>query len=156
MKTLVLCLSIFVASGILFANIYTSLVDARSWASDIPNSIVAAREYFKAFTPANFFRIFSPLNQIIAAAALALFWKMPQVRWYCLGALVLYVLTDAMTFAYFYPRNDVMFKTAPLHDTALLTKTVSEWATMNWVRSAFILAGVVCSFLALHKSYEMR
>jgi uncharacterized membrane protein len=156
MKTLVLCLSVCVASGVLFANVYTSFVDARAWASDVPNSIAAAREYFKAVTPANFFRVFAPLNQIIAAVAVILFWRMPAVRWYCVGALVLYVLTDVMTFAYFYPRNDVMFKTAPLNDTALLAKTVSEWATMNWLRTAVILAGVVCSLLALHKSYEMR
>ena len=155
MKIFVLCLSICVASGIAFANIYTSFVDARSWASDVPNSIAAAREYFKAVTPANFFRVFSPVNQLLAAVALVLFWKAPAVRWYCLAALVLYVLTDVMTFAYFYPRNDIMFKTS-LNDTALLTKTVTEWAAMNWVRTAIILGGVVCSFLALHKSYGMR
>lgn len=156
MKTFVLCLSICVASGVLFVNVYTSLVDSRAWGSDIPNSIGAAREYFKTVTPANFFRVFSPLNQVIAAVALVLFWKLPPVRWYCVAALVFYVLGDAMTFAYFYPRNDIMFKTASLNDTALLTKTWSEWITMNWVRTAVVAIGVVFSFLALHKSYELR
>jgi hypothetical protein len=157
MKIIILCVSICVASGVLFVNVYTSLVDSRAWGSDIPNSIAAAREYFKAVTPANFFRVFSPLNQVLAAIALIAFWKVsPSVRLYCGIALAMYVLGDAMTFAYFYPRNDIMFKTASLHDSALLTKTWSEWVAMNWVRTAVVAIGVVFSFLALHKSYELR
>jgi len=35
----VLFASLCIASGLLFANIYTSLVDAKSWGSDIPASI---------------------------------------------------------------------------------------------------------------------
>ena len=65
MRTIALFASISIASGLLFANVYTSLVDAKSWGSDIPGSIAAAREYFKTVSPANFFRIFSPLNQLI-------------------------------------------------------------------------------------------
>jgi hypothetical protein len=44
---------------------------------------------------------------------LILFWKAsPSVRM-CLGtALALYVVGDILTFTFFYPRNDVMFKTA--------------------------------------------
>ena len=48
MKNIIVFLSISIASGILFVNLYTSLIDAKSWGSDIPNSIAAAREYFKA------------------------------------------------------------------------------------------------------------
>ena len=65
MKNIIVFLSISIASGILFVNLYTSLIDAKSWGSDIPNSIGAAREYFKAVTPGDYFRIFSPLNQVV-------------------------------------------------------------------------------------------
>src|SRR3954452_13216620 len=75
MKTIALFASISIASGLMFANVYTSLVDAKSWGSDIPGSIAAAREYFKTVSPANFFRILSPLNQVLALAVLVLFWK---------------------------------------------------------------------------------
>jgi hypothetical protein len=51
MKTIILFASISIASGLLLVNMYTSLIDARSWGSDIPNSIATAREYFKTVNP---------------------------------------------------------------------------------------------------------
>ena len=154
MKTIILFASISVASGILFANLYTSLVDVKSWGSDIPNSIAASREYFKTVNPGNFFRIISPINQVLGLLVLILFWKSsPSIRLYLGIAFVMYILGDILTFAYFYPRNDIMFKTAQLTDVDLLRKTVLEWSTMNWVRSLIILVGIFFSFLSLHKIY---
>ena len=157
MKTIILFASISIASGLLFVNLYTSLVDVKSWGSDIPNSIAASREYFKTVNAGNFFRIISPINQVLGLLVLILFWKSsPSIR-LCLGtAFVLYILGDVFTFAYFYPRNDIMFKTAQLTDIGLLKKTVSEWNMMNWVRSLIILAGLFFSFLSLHKIYSLE
>lgn len=157
MKTIILMLSITIASGILMANVYTSLIDARSWGSNIPGSIATARDYFKTVNPGNFFRIFSPLNQLLGLLALVLFWKAgPQVRLYLAVAFACYLAAEALTFGYFYPRNDIMFRTAQLSDIALLKKTVSEWQGMNWVRSLILLAGLFFSFLALHKFYLLH
>ena len=155
MKTIALFASISIASGLLFANVYTSLVDAKSWGSDIPGSIAAAREYFKTVSPANFFRIFSPLNQVLALAALGLFWKSSSTIRMCLAAaLVLYVLADVITFAYFYPRNEIMFRAAQLNDVTLLRETWASWSAMNWVRTSILLVGVILSCVSLHKTYS--
>jgi len=156
MKTIILFISIGIASGLLFVNVYTSLVDAKSWSSDIPNSIATTREYFKTVSPANFFRLFSPINQVLGLLVLILFWKTsPSIR-LCLGAaFLLYILGDVFTFAYFYPRNDIMFKTARLTDVDLLRKTAAEWSAMNWLRSLVILTGLVFSCISLHKIYLM-
>jgi|ERR1041385_2197826 hypothetical protein len=156
MKTIILFISIGIASGLLFVNVYTSLVDAKSWSSDIPNSIATTREYFKTVSPANFFRLFSPINQVLGLLVLIVFWKTsPSIR-LCLGvAFVLYILGDVFTFAYFYPRNDIMFKTARLTDVDLLRKTAAEWSAMNWLRSLVILTGLVFSCISLHKIYLM-
>ena len=156
MKTIILFISIGIASGLLFVNVYTSLVDAKSWSSDIPNSIATTREYFKTVSPANFFRLFSPINQVLGLLVLIVFWKTsPSIR-LCLGvAFVLYILGDVFTFAYFYPRNDIMFKTAQLTDVDLLRKTAAEWSAMNWLRSLVILTGLVFSCISLHKIYLM-
>jgi hypothetical protein len=156
MKKIILFLSISIASGLLFVNLYTSLIDAKAWGSDIPNSIVAAREYFKTVNPGNYFRIFSPLNQVLGLLALILFWKASRsVRMYLGIAFVLYILGDVLTFAYFYPRNDIMFKHAQLTEVDLLKKTCSEWSMMNWIRSLLLLVGLFFSFLSLHKIYSI-
>jgi len=157
MKQIILFASISVASGLLLANIYTSVVDARSWGSNIPDSIAIARQYFKASDPGNFFRIFSPVNQLLGILVLILFWKSsPSIRLYLGMTLVLYLVAEGMTFGYFYPRNDILFRDAPLTNIDLLKKTWSEWNTMNWVRSAILFTGIILSFLSLHKIYLMK
>ena len=157
MKNLVLFGSVMVASGLLLVNMYTSLIDAKSWGSDIPNSIATAREYFKTTNPGNFFRLFSPLNQVLALLVLILFWKVaPSTRLYLGLAVVMYVLADVMTFAYFYPRNDILFRTADLNNVSLLKQVWSEWTSMNWVRSFIILIGLFFSFLSLHRIYSVH
>ena len=157
MKQIFLFASISVACGLLFANLYTSLIDSRSWGSDIPNSIAITREYFKTVNPGNFFRMFSPVNQALGIIVLILFWKTSSSIRLCLGAaLALYLLAEGLTFGYFFPRNDIMFRNAQLTDVDLLRKTLSEWTRMNWVRSGILLTGIFFSFLALHKIYAIR
>ncbi len=156
MKQVFLFMSICVASGILFANVYTSLVDARSWGSDIPNSIAVAREYFKVVTPANFFRMISPLNQLLALTVVILFWRSsPAIRLSLSAALAMYVAVDVLTFTYFYPRNALMFTATPLSQIDVLRETWASWSGMNWVRSLILLAGVVLSCLSLHNVYSL-
>ncbi|WP_428658195.1 hypothetical protein [Runella sp.] len=155
MKTIILFASITVAGGLLLVNTYTSLVDARSWGSNFPNSIATARDYFKTVNPGDFFRIFSPVNQVLGLLALIFFWKTsPSIRLYLGITLFMYLSAEALTFMYFYPRNAIMFKTAQLTDIDLLRKTWSEWSSMNWIRTFLLLVGLIFSFLALHKFYS--
>ena len=155
MKNIVLFASVTIAAGLLIANVYNSLVDARSWGSDIPRSIETTREYYKTVNPGNFFRIFSPANQALALLALLLFWRRsPEIRLFLGIALVFYVLSDIITFAYFYPRNEIMMKT-PLTEVDTIKKAWKEWSGMNWVRSLFCFIGLVFSFLSLHRVYSV-
>jgi hypothetical protein len=50
MKKGVLFLSITFMAGVTFVNIYNSIVDARSWGQNIPESVQATRVYFSAVT----------------------------------------------------------------------------------------------------------
>ena len=151
MRTLFLFASIIVASGLLLTNMYVSIVDAVSWGSDIPNYIAVAREYYKVVNPGIFFRMFSPLNQVLGLIVLILFWKTtPAIRWSVAAALIFYVLADVLTFAFFYPRNDILFSSTALTEVDKLQKTWSEWTSMNWVRSLIGFLGLVCSCWGLN------
>ena len=157
MELLLLFASTSLASGMLFANIYTSLVDAKSWGANIPHSIETAREYQKIVNPGNFFRILSPINLLVALLVLILFWKVSVTARIYLGtALALYVSVDVFTFAYFYPRNKILFEAAPLPSIDTVKNALTEWSTMNWLRSLIIFAGLVFSFLALHEIYTAK
>jgi len=157
MKQIILFASIMLASGLLFSNMYNSMIDARSWGADIPASIETARQYFKVANPGDFFRIFSPVNQVLALLALVLFWKTPDsIPIYLAIAFVLYVLCDVLTFAYFYPRNDILFKTGSLTDTGILRSAWSGWNVVNWLRTAMLFIGLIFSFAALRKIYRNK
>ena len=131
-------------------------MDARSWGSDIPDSIATARQYFRVVDPGVFFRLFSPINQALGLIALLIFWKASSaVRLSLFIALVCYLSAEAMTFGYFFPRNDIMFRDAALTDVDLLRRTWLEWSNMNWVRTAILLVGVIFSILSLHKITQL-
>ncbi|MFT3681653.1 MAG: DUF1772 domain-containing protein [Ferruginibacter sp.] len=156
MKRIILFATIIIGSGVLVTNIYTSVVDNTSWGSDIPNSVATARNYYQKVNPGNFFRIFSPLLQFISLLAFILYWKTARpVRWLLAAAFLFFILGEMMTFNYFYPKNEILFATAKLNDVELLTKTWQEWRDMNWVRTAVVFAGVVCSCISLHKVYTI-
>jgi hypothetical protein len=150
-QTLLLILAATVASGLLFVNVYTSMVDAANWGRDVPASIVAAREYFSVANPGTFFRIFSPANQVLALLAAVTAWWAPKGTFsICLAALVLAVSVDIFTFTYFYPRNEIMF-VAPMENIDAIRSALSGWRSMNWIRSGMIVVIVVLDYLALMK-----
>lgn len=150
-RNLCLVLAVTFAAGLLFVNIYTSLVDAPNWGYSLPGSIQVARSYYAAANPGSFFRIFSPINQVIALLSLVLCWKAsPRVRLYCGLALILSVSMDLLTFGYFYPRNSVMFA-SPVTDIGVIHLAHRQWSTMNWVRSAGVALNLVFTFLALYE-----
>src|SRR6185369_12713268 len=101
MRKICVFASLALMAGMLSVNVYNSIVDARSWSANIADSILTARDYFKTVNPGTFFRVASPLNQIFALADLVVCWKSGKKVRLCFGtALLLAVLTDAMTFAY--------------------------------------------------------
>ena len=75
MKRTILFLSLTLGAGLMLTNVYNSMIDARSWGSDLPASLETARQYFRTANPGDFFRVFSPLNQALALLALLLFWR---------------------------------------------------------------------------------
>lgn len=150
-QTLLLILAATVASGILFANIYTSMVDAPNWARDVPASIVAAREYMGVANPGTFFRTFSPINQVLTLLAVIAAWWAPRGTFsICLAALILAVAADIMTFTYFYPRNEIMFL-GPIENVDDIRTALSGWRNMNWIRSGMFAVIIVLDYLALMK-----
>jgi hypothetical protein len=144
-RLIVLGLSAAVAAGLLFVNLYNSLVDAPNWGVDLPSSISVARQYFSVANPGSFFRIVSPLNQILALVVVVLSWK--TNRYLAFGSLALAILADIFTFGFFYPRNDIMFtNTIDMNAIPIAWK---EWSTMNWLRSGICALNTILAFLLL-------
>lgn len=156
MKKIILLTSVAVASGVLFANVFNSMVIAVATESNIPRSVIAGKEYFRSVNPGDFFKIFSPISQLLTLLSLVLFWKnFKKVRLLLGIALLCSITGDLLAFTYFHPRTDVIFSD-PIPDSETLKRLASEWSSMNWVRSMILLTGVVFSFLAVDRIYTLN
>jgi uncharacterized membrane protein len=147
LRQVVLWLAVIAIGGVLGANVYTSAVDAPNWGSNIPTSLYAARAYFTVANPGSFFRVASPLAQVLSLLALMLCWNVPGARLLAALAVVANVTGDIMTFAYFYPRNDVMFVN-PINIEAA-AQAWRGWVAMNHVRSAVVLTALLAELATL-------
>ena len=157
MRKILLYASIAFSSGLLFTNIYNSIVNAANWESNVPHSITATKNFFVVANPGTFFKIIDPANLVLIVLALVLFWKKSApIRLYLGIALVCYVSSMILTFTYFYPRNEIMFLSEQLPDTETLKRVATQWGNMNWVRSFIWLTGLVCSFLSLDKYISIK
>ncbi len=157
MNKLIFYASVAFSSGLLFTNLYNSIVNAANWESNIPHSITATKDFFVIANPGTFFGMVDPANLLLILLALILFWKKSKaIRLYLGIALVLYVSAILLTINYFYPRNEIMFLSKQLPDTEVLKQVAAEWGRMNWVRSFIWLAGLICSFLALDKAHRLK
>jgi hypothetical protein len=107
--------------------VYNSVVDAPNWGASIPGSIRTAREYSSRVNPGHFYRVVAPLTQVLAIVAPVLAWKSAgHVRIFLGVAAAMLVLADVLTFAYFYPRNHIMFEAGS--DPAQLSAVWREWS----------------------------
>ena len=156
MKKLILFLSIISASGLLMITIYNLLVDAKSWGTDIPASIQVARNYYSQVDPRNFFAIIAPINQALILLAIILFWKESiSLRVYFTVSFLLYAIIALLTFLYFVPRDKIIFN-LPIEGHIEQIKTaLSQWKTMNWLRSLLGLMGLLCTFKGLDSFYKI-
>jgi uncharacterized membrane protein len=119
---------------------------APNYERDIPTSIELARQFLKRTTPAHFFRIITPLTQLLLLASLVASWQIPAARSRLLTALLILVLLDVITFTFHHPRLGVMFKAPLPEDPARLHRAAREWALGNIVR-AILLVGALLSAL---------
>lgn len=127
------------------------MVDAHNWGSNIPASIQTARDYFKTANPGTFFKVFSPVNLVAGLLALILCWRTgKRVRLYCAVALLFAIGTDILTITYFYPRNDILFKSPIATNFDAIKTAWEQWSSMNWIRSLICSVTLVCDFLAFN------
>ena len=136
---ILLTLALVGLSLLLGAGLYESIVLAPNYERDIPRSLEQARGFFISRTPAHFFRVVSPLTQVLLLGSAIAGWSQPRLRWTAVTALVTLVLTDIITYAFHYPRLRVMFGDPLPADVAPVRKAARQWAAGNWVRIFLLL-----------------
>jgi hypothetical protein len=156
MKKLILFLSISCASGLTMVTIYNTVVDAQSWGADIPVSIQTARDYFQHVDPRRFYTIVGPINEILILLTIVLFWKdAVSLRIYFAISFLFYAAIVGLTFAYFIPRDLILFTSSIPDHLEQIRAASAEWSRMNWLRTLLGFGGVLFSLKALDTYYEI-
>jgi uncharacterized membrane protein len=141
-----LCLGILFGGGV-----YESVVISPNYRSNLPQSIVHLREFMKSRTPANLFRVASPVTMLALLTTVILSWQSPSERWWFVTSLLALTIADTITYTFHYPRNKILFIDPLSSDTALLQKLADEWARGNFVRIILIaiaLGSVVAALVS--------
>ena len=157
MKKWVLFLSILCASGLTLVSIYNTVVDGKSWGSDIPASIQTARDYYLHVDPRRFYGVAGPLNLLLILLTLILFWKDGvMLRVYFAASLLLYVGIVVLTLVYCVPCDLILFTSSIPDHIEEIRAASAQWSHMNWFRSFLGLGGVLVSFKGLDSYYDTR
>src|SRR5205823_12833331 len=110
MKKLMLFLSIICASGLTMVSIYNTVVDAKSWSTDIPASMQTARDYFEHVDPRRFYVVVGPVNLVLILLTLIVFWSdSVSLRYSFAASLACYAAILILSLAFFIPRDLILF-----------------------------------------------
>jgi hypothetical protein len=156
MKVALAFLSIFMAAGLTAVTVYNTLVDAKSWGSDIPTSIQTARDYYAHVDPRRFYLIVGPPTVLLGVLTTILFWRDDvSVRLLFATSAACYVAIVLLTIFYFVPRDLILFR-APIQGRLDdIREAATQWTRMNWARTLLGCAGVLCSMRALDLYYTV-
>jgi uncharacterized membrane protein len=124
---------------------YESVVINPNYRADIPQSLEHMRDFMKVKTPANFFRVLSPVTMLLLLVSVIAAWRVDAVRWWLVGSLVILIAADTITYAFHYPRNRILFIDKLSPDKDMLKRLAREWQTGNEIRIVLL----VMAFLTL-------
>ncbi len=144
-----------VGLGILLGGgVYESVVINPNYRVNIPQSLNHLRNFMKATTPANLFRVASPVTMVSLILTVILCWEFASIKWWFIAALIALVLADIITYTFHYPRNKVLFIDPLSSDTEMLKSMAKEWAYGNLFRVLLITLAiivVICGIISLVK-----
>jgi uncharacterized membrane protein len=103
---------------------------------DPPASLELAREFMVAGSPQDFFPPFGFVIIVCLLAAVPLTWRTKDVRWWIVGAALVFLSAEFLFSAvFFWPRNTIMFvDPAGTHPPSYLRQVAAEFDAGHWVR----------------------
>jgi uncharacterized membrane protein len=124
--------------------VYESVVLNPNYRKNIPDSLVSLREFMMDRTPADYFRILSPVAIISLLISVIINWGTLPGRWWIIASFFPLIIADTITFRFHYPRNKVMFIDPLIKENELLKKYALQWQTGNIVRILLIAISIIC------------
>ena len=103
-----LLLSGLSAAVVLGGNLFDMLVNEPNLVRWFPESLPLIRAYWKYKNPGDFFRVVTPVYVVSTLISLAILWSAAHQLYLLLAALGSYLVTQAITVIYFFPKNAII------------------------------------------------
>lgn len=128
------------------ANLYEVVVSVPNWRD--ADLLKAYRAFAVRRNPGHYYRVLSPLTNVVLLASLLAGWgAFPGRNAWVGAALGCMVAAELFTVAYFFPRNRSLFEGNP--DQAEVTRTVGQWSRANYLRMLITVSGFLLGMHAL-------
>lgn len=142
-REILLTLDVIGLGMLLGGGVYESVIMNPNYRANIPQSLEQLRSFMKVKTPANFFRIISPVTMLSLLITVVVCWGSVSERWWYVTAFATLIVADLITYAFHYPRNKVLFIDPLSSDTELLRRLAREWQTGNKVRIILLVIAIL-------------
>ena len=143
----------FISCGaVLGGSLYQMIAEVPNWSTNPAEELQAYRQFFRLSHAGYFFQTLVPFTLLSLLAATALLWNQGRaLRRPLLLLLAGLVVNEVFTFAYFMPRNLVLFlpSTASI-DADTVNTMAREWKMANYPRLVVTL-GIIYTFLRTHR-----
>lgn len=134
---------------LLGGGVYESVVINPNYRTNIPQALENLRSFMKSKTPANYFRIVSPVTMISLLITLIICWGILSERWWFMGAFLILIAADTITYSFHYPRNKVLFIDPLSPDTKRLTRLAKQWQIGNKIRIGLLATAILSVMLGI-------
>ena len=143
--------------------IYEMVVITPLWSANLPNSVIEwnTRPDF-VINPTRFYLPIVLALILSSLLATILNWKSDSRRIWLILSTVCVITTFAFTLVYFFPKNEVLFRS---QFTGLsgeeITMIANAWTRANWIRVGIMIVGFFAALRAFNlpktdQNYEIR
>jgi len=148
------CLMLIVLGGTVFCVI----VEYPNWFANIPSSLEATRNFYKAFHPGYFFQTVAPLSFLTGVAFVIAGWKIASARNFVLLSLAAIFVAELLTFIYIYPRLNILFYGPDVASQSIETLRLAaqQFTTADRIRTGLALVANACAVGALFQFFRDR
>ena len=127
---------------------YQHIVEYRNWSLNIPQSLIAYREFFKKSDFGSFFKMFMPAAFLCLVVSIAILWNYSTLLrvWMLIGMAGMF-LTAGFTNTYFVPKHKKLFEgPVEIQKTIELNHVADQWRKGNYARMILMGATLASMF----------
>jgi hypothetical protein len=143
---------------LLGATLYETFIIYPNMFHDVPRTLELSQTFLNVRSPGDFFRPTGMGLLLIGIVTTILIWRVPSIRYYILGSLLLIIAGQVvLTPLFFFPRSTILFtEGAAVHSLSVLQNTANEFQAGSLFRVLNTIVFSILAFIGLLKYERLR